>query len=93
MDLKLTPQLLDHVLVLNETHLRRLIHNYVSYYHADRIHDSLEKDTLAGRVVSGTHGRRRAGADYSREPEESCANRDGRNIALLARSAAINRPI
>ncbi len=56
MDLKLTPQLLDHVFVLNETHLRRLIHNYVSYYHADRIHDSLEKDTPAGRALSKPEG-------------------------------------
>jgi transposase InsO family protein len=45
-------ELLDHVLVLNEAHLRRLIRDYVSYYHADRIHDSLEKDTPSGRAVS-----------------------------------------
>ena len=45
-------ELLDHVLVLNEAHLRRLIRDYISYYHADRIHHSLEKDTPAGRAVS-----------------------------------------
>jgi hypothetical protein len=33
-------------------HLRRLIHDYVSYYHADQIHTSLEKDTPATRPVS-----------------------------------------
>jgi hypothetical protein len=32
--------------------LRRLIRDYISYYHADRIHDSLEKDTPAMRPVS-----------------------------------------
>ncbi len=37
-------ELLDHVIALNESHLRRLIRDYISYYHADRTHDSLEKD-------------------------------------------------
>jgi hypothetical protein len=32
--------------------LRRLIRDYISYYHADRIHDSLEKDTPVMRPVS-----------------------------------------
>jgi putative transposase len=45
-------EFLDHVIILNEAHLRRLIGDYVSYYHVDRIHDSLEKDTPAKRPVS-----------------------------------------
>lgn len=45
-------ELLDHVVVLNDVHLRRLIREYVSYYHADRIHDSLEKDAPVTRPVS-----------------------------------------
>jgi hypothetical protein len=44
--------LLDHVIAVNEPHLRRLIRDYITYYHADRIHDSLEKDTPAMRPVS-----------------------------------------
>ena len=44
-------ELLDHVIPLNEEHLRRLIREYVRYYHEDRIHDSLRKDTPYGRVV------------------------------------------
>ena len=44
--------LLDHVIVLNDVHLRRLIRDYISYYHEDRIHDSHEKDTPAMRPVS-----------------------------------------
>jgi len=44
-------ELLDH-LILNDVHLRRLIRAYISYYHADRTHDSLEKDTPAMRPVS-----------------------------------------
>jgi hypothetical protein len=45
-------ELLDHLIILNDIHLRRLIRDYISYYHVDRIHDSLEKDTPAMRPVS-----------------------------------------
>jgi len=45
-------ELLDHVVVLNEAHLRRLMRDYLSYYHEDRIHDSLEKDSPSTRPVS-----------------------------------------
>ena len=38
-------ELLDHVIALNEVHPRRLVRDYVSYFHEDRIHDSLGKDT------------------------------------------------
>ena len=44
-------EMLDHVIALNEQHLRRLIRDYLSYYHQDRIHDSLEKDTPNRRPV------------------------------------------
>src|SRR5712664_2237868 len=44
-------EILDHVIALNEQHLRRLIRDYVNYYHEDRIHDSLEKDTPNRRPV------------------------------------------
>jgi transposase InsO family protein len=44
-------ELLDHVIALSEEHLRRLVREYVAYYHADRIHDSLEKDTTDTRAV------------------------------------------
>src|ERR1017187_8002334 len=42
--------LLDHVIVLNEGHLKRLMTAYVRYYHEDRTHLALEKRTPAGRV-------------------------------------------
>jgi putative transposase len=45
-------ELLDHVIVFNEDHLRRLIRDYISYYHEDRIHDSLEKNSPSQRAVS-----------------------------------------
>jgi len=44
-------EILDHVIALNEEHLRRLVRDYVRYYHEDRIHDSLEKDTPNRRPV------------------------------------------
>jgi transposase InsO family protein len=37
--------LLDHVIPLNERHLKRLLSEYVRYYHLDRTHMGLEKDT------------------------------------------------
>jgi putative transposase len=42
---------LDHVVVLNETHLRRLLRGYLIYYHGARTHLSLEKDAPEPRPV------------------------------------------
>jgi putative transposase len=42
---------LDHVVVLNETHLRRLLRDYFTYYHRCRTHLSLEKDAPEPRAV------------------------------------------
>jgi len=44
--------LLDHVIVLNQRHLRRLLKNYLHYYHEDRTHLGLGKDTPGGRVTA-----------------------------------------
>ena len=44
-------EMLDHVIPLNEQHLRRLVRDYVSYFHEDRIHDSLDKDAPNRRPV------------------------------------------
>ena len=44
-------EILDHVIALDEQHLRRLVRDYVSYYHQDRIHDSREKDTPDRRPI------------------------------------------
>jgi len=40
------------VIVLNERHLKRLMSEYVLYYHEDRTHLGLAKDTPAGRPVA-----------------------------------------
>jgi len=45
-------ELLDHVITLNERHLRRLVSDYRSYYHEDRMHLGLEKQTPAGTARS-----------------------------------------
>ena len=42
---------LDHMVVLNETHLRRLLRDYLTYYHRCRTHLSLEKDSPESRPV------------------------------------------
>jgi transposase InsO family protein len=42
---------LDHVIVLNERHLRRVLRSYLVYYHHWRTHLSLEMDTPASRAV------------------------------------------
>jgi hypothetical protein len=48
--------LFDHVIVLNERHLKRLMSEYVRYYHDDRTHLALDKGTPAGRKAEGYHG-------------------------------------
>jgi putative transposase len=48
-------ELLDHVVVFGERHLKRLLREYVSYYHEDRTHLGLGKATPAGRTVKQYH--------------------------------------
>jgi transposase InsO family protein len=43
-------ELLDHVIVLNEHHLRRLLRNYADYYNNERVHTSIG-DAPNGRPV------------------------------------------
>jgi len=42
----------DHVIVFSENHLRRLLRSYSAYYHEDRTHLGLEKETPMGRATS-----------------------------------------
>jgi putative transposase len=45
-------ELLDHVIVLNEAHLERLLRRFVAdYYHPCRTHLSLEKDSPEPRPI------------------------------------------
>jgi hypothetical protein len=43
--------LLDHVIPINEQHLKRLPSDYVRYYHDDRTHLGLEKETPGRRSL------------------------------------------
>jgi len=42
---------LDHVIVLNETHLRGILQEYVRYYNTQRTHLAISKDSPEPRVV------------------------------------------
>jgi len=42
---------LDHVIVLGEAHLRRILKNYAAYYNGVRTHRSLQKDAPVSRPV------------------------------------------
>jgi transposase InsO family protein len=44
-------ELIDHVIVLNERHLKRLLSSYFDYYHPWRTHQSLDRDAPNGRLV------------------------------------------
>src|SRR5664280_1165591 len=44
---------LDHVIVLNERHLRRVLRSYFQYYHRSRCHLSLDGDAPVPRSVQG----------------------------------------
>jgi transposase InsO family protein len=49
-------ELLDHVIVLNERHLKRLMHDYVRYYHEDRTHLGLGKEVPGNRPAEKSAG-------------------------------------
>ena len=49
--------LLDHIVALNERHLKRLLAEYVRYHHEDRTHLGLEQGTPNGRIRSIASGR------------------------------------
>jgi hypothetical protein len=42
---------LDHVIVLNESHLRNILTDYISYYNKYRTHLGIDKDSPEGRSV------------------------------------------
>ena len=72
---------LDHVVVLNETHLRRLLRDYLAYYHRVRTHLSLEKDCTGaetggaprpGQDRRDAHGRRPASSVHAAGGVRAC---------------------
>jgi transposase InsO family protein len=51
-------ELLDHVIVLGERHLLRLVRAYISYYNEDRPHMSLDGDAPITRTIEAAHERK-----------------------------------
>jgi transposase InsO family protein len=49
-------ELLDHVIAINESHLKRLLAGYVDYYHHDRTHCGLQKQTPEKRPRCSPRG-------------------------------------
>jgi putative transposase len=45
---------LDHLIILNERHLHRVLKEYCAYYNARRPHQGLEQDSPAGLEVVST---------------------------------------
>jgi transposase InsO family protein len=45
---------MDHIIVLEETHLRRILRSYACYYNGIRTHRSLNKDSPVSRPVQRT---------------------------------------
>jgi len=42
---------LDHLIIINETHLRGILHGYIGYYNAQRTHLGINKDSPETREV------------------------------------------
>ena len=47
---------LDHVIILNQRHLRRMLRAYLAYYHRSRTHLGLNKDAPDGRPACAASG-------------------------------------
>ena len=57
---------LDHVIVLNESHLKRILTSYFEYYHYDRIHYGLGKDTPVERPIQPRPAKRAKVIEFPR---------------------------
>jgi hypothetical protein len=57
---------LDHVVVLNDRHLKRILTSYFNYYHCWRTHLSLGMDSPESRVAIGAAASTRKGGTISR---------------------------
>jgi hypothetical protein len=47
---------LDHVIILNPRHLRRMLRAYLAYYHRSRTQHGLNKDAPDGRPACAASG-------------------------------------
>jgi hypothetical protein len=77
----------DDVIILNQMHLRQLLSQYARYYHEDRTHLGLGKDTLGGSVRSSEQKDRRW-IVITRSPTPP-ANREVRTYDLCSGSPTL----
>jgi putative transposase len=73
-------ELLDHAIVLDDRHLRRLLNEYLAYYHEDRTHLGVDKDAPLTRTVepgpdgvAAVHARPRVGGLHHRYSWDAAA--------------------
>ena len=78
-------ELLDHVVVLDERHLRRLLAEYIAYYHDDRL--SLAIDCRSPRPRSHPVAPRKSSAATTRHRPSATARLDVLRISHLPRGA------
>ncbi len=57
---------LDHVIVLKESQLKRILTSYFEYYHYDRTHHGLGKDTPVERPIQSRPAKRAKVIEFSR---------------------------
>ena len=84
---------LNHVIVFNEQHLRRILRDYFSYYHTCRTHLSLNKDPPTPRCVGPTELGNIIGVAMCRRTSSSLRTRCRVIGFLLNRREQINDPI
>ena len=82
---------LDHAIILNERHLRRILGSYLDYYldyyYGSRTHLSIGKDTPDGRPVSA--GRVRNGRFLAQGRRSASSLRTPRGLTTPARIRSI----
>jgi len=74
---------LDHVIAVNELQLRRVIKSYIAYFHEDRTHSTLQKETPFERPVDDGEG------DVIAFPR---AEVDGAEVPLYASGSELGGP-
>jgi len=62
---------LDHVVICNESHLRRVLSSYVDYYHRTRTHLALNKDCPDPRPIPPRRNRKSRGHPAGRRSASS----------------------
>jgi hypothetical protein len=78
---------LDHIVIFNVRHLRRVLSSYVDYYHRTRTHRSLDKDCPESRPVMPRRVRK-----CRRHPQSRWSAPPLRTARCLTRTTPANQP-